>query len=433
MVAAIAVLSALLVTGASVRVVAADWPQWRGPDRTDVTSESSGWPAGWPPKRLWGKNVGYGCTSPIIVDGRLYVMGWHGEQRRRNPVGTDTVYCFEVATGKLRWKQSYPCRYQGRFRVGDTSLYGGPTSTPTFDTSSRYLYTLSTDGDLRCWNTSEAGTPVWSVNLYEKYTVSQRPKVKTGLRDYGYCCSPIVLADTVVTEVGGPAGTLVALDKKTGAEVWRSASQEPASHNAGPVPITVAGIPCLASFGIRRLAVIRTDGDHAGETLAEYPWLTAFACNIITPAVAGDKLILSSGHDVRRTALVQVSAGKAKPLWKSRYWSEGCSPVISSGRMYLVIGQVHCIDLSDGRIRWRGGSFGRESSCLLTADDKLLVLGSGHLGLVEAAPETDAYRELARLKNVIGGTCYPHVALADGIVAVKNSDGGIVCLSVRAR
>ena len=117
-------------------VFAADWPQWRGPSRTDVTSEKSGWPKGWPPKRLWKKNVGYGCTSPILVDGRLYVMGWNGKRSGNNPVGADTVYCFEAVTGKLLWKQSYRCRYQGRFRTGDTSLYGGPTSTPTLDAAS---------------------------------------------------------------------------------------------------------------------------------------------------------------------------------------------------------------------------------------------------------------------------------------------------------
>jgi len=58
--------------------------------------------------------------------------------------------------------------YQGRFRVGDTSLYGGPTSTPMFDAASGYLYTLCIDGDLKCWNTKKSGQPVWSVNLYEE-------------------------------------------------------------------------------------------------------------------------------------------------------------------------------------------------------------------------------------------------------------------------
>jgi outer membrane protein assembly factor BamB len=261
---------------------ATDWPQWRGPNHTDVTSEKSGWPKGWPPKRLWKKNGGCGCTSPILADGRLYVMGWKGRRRRGNPVGTDTVYCFDVATGNILWKRSYRCRYQGRFRTGDTSRYGGPTSTPTFDAESGCLYTPSIDSDLRCWNTKKAGRPVWSVNLYERYKVRRRPKVEAGTRDYGYSCSPAVLGNAVITEVGGRAGTLVAFDKKTG-------------------------------------------------------------------------------------------------------------------------------------------------------NDNLLVLGSRDLGLVDISCDNKKHRELAYVKDVISGACYPHLALADGIVAVKNKEGDVVCLSVRPR
>ena len=418
-----------------------DWPQWRGPNRTDVTSEKSGWPKGWPPKRLWKKNVGYGCTSPIFANGRLYVMGWKGKKSSRNSVGTDTVYCFEALNDKLLWKQSYRCRYQGRFRTGDTSLYGGPTSTPTLDAASGYLYTLSIDGDLKCWNTKhvpsevegKAGRPIWSVNLYEKYKVRQRPKVEAGVRDYGYSCSPVVLGNAVITEVGGNAGLLVAFDKKTGRQLWRSASKEPSGHNAGPVPMNVNGVRCLAGFGIRKLTIVGIEGQRRGKTLAQHPWRTAYSCNIITPAVTGNKVVLSSGHDVRRTALLQVSGEKVRQLWSNRYWSEGCSPVIHKGCIYLVISQVHCLDLSNGKLKWRGGNFGRDSSCLVTGDDKLLVSGSRDLGLVETSPKNNKYRELARVRDVIGGTCYPHLALANGIVAVKNKEGDVVCLSVRPR
>ena len=107
--------------------------------------------------------------------------------------------------------------------------------------------------------------------------------------------------------------------------------------------------------------------------------------------------------------------------------------MIHKGCVYLVIGHVHCLNLSNGKLKWRGGNFGRDSSCLVTGDDKLLVFGSRDLGLVEASPKSNKYRELTRVRNVIGGTCYPHLALADGIVAVKNKEGDVVCLSVRPR
>jgi outer membrane protein assembly factor BamB len=433
MVVATTVFGMLLGASLSIPAMAVDWPQWRGPDRTDVTSEPSGWPSGWPPKRLWGKKVGYGCTSPIMVGQCLYVMGWEGEPTDGNPMGTDTLSCFEAVTGKLLWQRSYSCRYQGRFRVGDTSLYGGPTSTPTFDTASGYLYTLSIDGDLKCWDTRKEGEPVWSVNLYDRYKVAQRPNVKGGLRDYGYSCSPVVQGDAIVTEVGGAAGTLVALDKRTGEQAWRSTRAEPSGHNAGPVPMNVEGIPCLASFGIRELTVVRADRQHAGQTMARCPWPTAFACNIITPAVIGDRVVLSSGHDVCRTAMFQISPGKVREIWSCPYWSEECSPVIHENCLYLVTGRIHCLGLADGNLKWRGGSFGRDSSCLVTGDNKLVVFGTGDLGLVEISTGGDGYDELARVKDVVAGTCYPHIALADGILAVKSREGNVVCLSVRPR
>ncbi len=418
-------LFSLFVCQASI---AANWPQWRGPNRSDVTSEKSGWPKGWPPKRLWKKNVGCGCTSPVLVDGRLYVMGWKGRRSGNNPVGSDTVYCFEAVNGKLLWKRSYRCRYKGRFRTGDTSRYGGSTSTPTLDTASGYLYTLSIDGDLKCWNTKKKGRPVWSINLFRKYKVRQRPKVEAGTRDYGYSCSPVVTGNAVITEVGGNSGLLVAFDKKTGKQLWRSTSKEPSGHNAGPVSLNVQGIRCLASFGIHKLTIVSIEGQKRGKTVAQYPWRTAFSCNIITPAVTGNKVVLSSGHDVRRTALLQVTGDKVRQLWSNRYWSEGCSPVVHKGCIYVVIGRIHCLNLSNGKLKWRGGNFGRDSSCLVTGDDKLLVLGSRDLGLVEASPKRNKYRELTRVRDVIGGTCYPHLALADGILAAKNKEGVVLLL-----
>jgi len=73
----------------------ADWPHWRGPNRNDITSESSGWNAkAWPAKRVWNKRVGYGSTSPIIYKDRLYTAGWADNK--------DYIYCLNAATPSLR-------------------------------------------------------------------------------------------------------------------------------------------------------------------------------------------------------------------------------------------------------------------------------------------------------------------------------------------
>ena len=422
--ARVGVLTAVLV-GVAGAAQAGDWPQWRGPNRSGITSEASNHAGGRQPKRLWEKRVGKGCTSPIMAQGRLYVMGWEGSEKS----GTDSVWCLEARTGKDLWRRTYPSPYQGRVHTGDEGQYGGPSSTPTFDAETAWLYTLSVDGHLACWDTADGGEPVWRLNLYDAYKVPQRPDVGGGRRDYGFTSSPLILGDLVVVEVGERAGTVMAFDKKTGARRWRSECAEPAGHTGGPAPISLNGVPCLATLALRKLVILRMDPGHEGKTIAEYPWQTDFGCNIATPAVAEGAVLLTSDYNVSRTALLEISGAGVRQRWTARAHSMVSSPVIHKGRVYFANGRLTCLDLGTGRTIWSGGSFGH-GSCLVTGDDKIFAFGKGNLVLVDAAPTQTEYRELARVEKVVGGTCYPHVALSDGIVACKDRDGALVCFAV---
>ena len=408
---------------------AADWPQWRGPDRNDTTTDSSGWPTGWPPVELWKANVGRGCTSPVVVGDRLYVMGWQGDRRG---TGADTVYCLNYSSGKEIWKQAYPSPYQGRRRTGDQGEYGGPSSTPTFDPQTQCLFTLGIDGDLACWDAAHDGKPLWRKNLYDEYKVRQRPDVGGGIRDYGFTSSPLMVGDTVVVEAGAPAPTIVAFDKKTGLERWRSELSDPAGHTGGPVPLKIQGLDCLATLSVRRLVVMRTDANHAGETLAEYPWPTDFACNLATPAVLGNQVVLTSAYNRQKSALVEISLTGARLKWESAAHAMVASPVVRTDRVYLVYGTVKCLDLANGRILWQGGNFGH-GSAIATADRKLVVFGNGTLSLLDLAGDNDRYRELSSLKRVVPDVCYPHVVLAGNLLFCKDRAGSVVCLSLAAK
>jgi outer membrane protein assembly factor BamB len=405
---------------------AVDWPQWRGPDRTAVTAEPSGYPAGWPPARLWEANVGKGCTSPIVAGGRVYVMGWHGE--------ADTLRCLDARTGAEAWKQSYRARYQGRQRTGDESAYGGPSSTPTLDAETGWLYTLGVDGDLRCWDTRREGKGVWNLNLYEAFQVPQRENVGPpdgrGHRDYGFTSGPLVLGDLVIVEVGAKEGTVVAFDKRTGRPRWRSEYADCAGHTGGPALLTVQGMPCLVTLALKDVVVMRTDAGHEGRTVAAFPWATDFANNIATPAVAGGRLVVTSAYNQSRTALLEVAPGGMRERWSVRDHAGVASPVVHKGCAYLVDAALVCLDLETGKRLWKGGALGH-GTCLVTGDGKVLVFGNGKLVLAEAGPAAKAYRELARVDDLVPATCYPHVALADGMVACKDMDGNLVMLSVR--
>ena len=159
-------LAVLLATG---RAWAADWPHWRGPGRDDIVAENLGWKDGhWISRTpLWQTDVGEGSTSPLVVDGRVYVMGWAD--------GEDHIRCLESNTGKPLWQASYKCPEYGRHAVGDESVYAGPTATPEYDPQTKYLFTLSCDGDLNCWDTRDTGKKVWGINLYDRFHVARRP------------------------------------------------------------------------------------------------------------------------------------------------------------------------------------------------------------------------------------------------------------------
>ncbi len=183
-------IAALPFIGTPCFMLLADesWPHWRGPNRSDVVSESSGWKEGeWPPKKpAWTADVGDGSTSPVVVDDRVYVMGWQN--------GKDQLVCLDARTGKSLWKTSYNCPRYGRHATGDQGLYSGPTSTPEYDRETGYLYTLSTDGDLNCWNTKANGRKIWTLNLYEKLSRSpaaeSQPQRPTRLRLYVFSTGP---------------------------------------------------------------------------------------------------------------------------------------------------------------------------------------------------------------------------------------------------
>lgn len=192
----------------------ADWNQWLGPNRDGATPESSNWPEGWPPKELWRINVGFGVSSPIIVKDRVYVMGWKDNN--------DHICCLD-ANGKdgkpnILWTKSYPCPAYSRKGAANQGYYKGVLATPVMDINTGFLYTLSCDGDLHCWeayNQKEPGKLRWRTNLFSDYNATYDEG------DYSFLPSPLLFGDWLIVEVGpGKEGTIWAFDSRSFAQFW---------------------------------------------------------------------------------------------------------------------------------------------------------------------------------------------------------------------
>ena len=404
-----------------------DWPQWRGPNRNGMVNEDSGWDRqAWPPgDAAWEVQVGAGGSAPVVVDGRLYTLGWSDDR--------DYVRCFDSASGRKIWQQSYACPMYGRKSEGDKALYSGPSASPTFDRRTGYLFTLGTDGDLNCWDTGQDGRRVWGLNFYDRFDVPQRPLVGSRrLRDYGYTASPLVHGPWVIAEVGDDRGNLIAFSKHTGEQQWVSQSKDPAGHTGGPVAMVVDEIPCLAVLTIRNLLVARLDRGHEGETLAEFPWVTDFANSIATPAVVGNSVVITSEYNQYAICRIDVTRAGAELIWKQPYASGVCSPVIHKGYVYWSWRGLYCLAFETGKPIWRGGRFGDTGSLLATSDDRLVVWADrGELVLVETAVRQPAkYTELARKRRIFASDVWPHIVMSGGRLYCKDRDGNLKCFQL---
>lgn len=408
------------------------WIHRQGPFRNGTVPWASGFGSlSWPPgKPTWSTQVGLGSSSPIIApapageaEPRLYVSGWEE--------GFETLYAFKAYSGEPLWTAKFEAPVYGRYAIGDQGLYKGTHSTPEFDLASRRIFTLGTDGELMCWD--EQGDPQWNRNLYRQMKVGQRPKAtRMGHRDYGYTSSPFAAGSWVMVEVGsGEYGNVVAFNKSDGAFAWGSENRDEAGHNNGPSAFLVDGVPCLASFTLRGLVVMRLDPGNEGKTVAEIPWATDYAQNVASPATAPNHVIITSEYNQKRMACFRISLNNgASMLWEQKVASKVCTPVIYKRHVYVAFQTIRCLDVMTGEIRWQGGKgFGPAGSLIAMADDRLLAYGGrGQLALFDSADRSpDTYQMLAEKDAVFRSDVWPHAVFANERLYLKDRNGHLQC------
>src|ERR1035441_2049523 len=366
------------------------WPGFRGPHRDDVIPGvriKTDWTAS-PPVALWRRPVGPGWSSFAVRGGLIYT------QEQRGP--DEVVACYKLTSGEPVWA------HRDTSRFWESNGGAGPRATPTL--SNGRVYTFGATGILNVLNARD-GAVVWSHNAASD----------TGMKSpqWGFASSPLVVGDVLIV---GVAGQLAAYDRATGARRWVGPAH--GVSYSSPHLLTIDGVQqvlLLSEAGATSVALAD------GTLLWEHPWP---GYPIVQPALTADGDILISVSDSSGTRRLAVARGPGGWTVEERWTSNGLKPyfndfVVHDGYAFGFDGSIlACIDLKDGKRKWKGGRYGNGQLVLLPDQDLLLVLSEeGELALVRAIP--DQFTELARFPALEGKT-WNHPVLAGDVLLVRN-------------
>jgi outer membrane protein assembly factor BamB len=374
----------------------ADWPGFRGPQRDGIIRGvriKTDWSAS-PPVELWRRAIGPGWSSFAVQNGRLYTQ----EQRGND----EMVACYDLTTGKPVWRHSDAARFW------ESNAGPGPRATPTL--SNGRVYTLGATGIM---NVLDAGTGavVWSRNAVSD-TGAKIP-------GWGIAGSPLVINDIVIVAA---SGNLVAYDLANGNPRWFG--PKGASSYSSPQRLTKDGVTqilLMSSTGATSVA------PADGKLLWNHSWPSD--TRVVQPAATADgDLLISIGDGMGGAGLRRIAFAQGSDGWTvaERWTSEELNPdfndfVVHNGHAFgFDYSTLACIDLADGKRKWKGGRYGHGQLVLLADQDVLLVLSeAGELALVKATP--DQFTELARFPAIKGKT-WNHPVLAGDVLLVRNGE-----------
>jgi outer membrane protein assembly factor BamB len=388
----------VVVLGTLACAWAVDWPQWRGPNRDGITSETGlmkSWPAGGPQLAWKATGLGEGYASFSVARGRLYTMGQHGNKT--------LVYALDAATGKKTWE----AEAGGSFRERRGH---GPRATPTVDGDR--IYAQAADGGLVCLDAA-SGKRIWGYNVVNKFGAQ--------VINWGISESPLVDGERLIVNPGGPGASIVALNKKTGELIWKSQSDE-AGYSSAIVFDAGPTRHIVAFTGEGAVGLNATNG----ELLWRYDKISNRTANIATPIHRAGYVFLSSDYGTGCALLKLTPSGggvKASEVYFNREMKNHySSSVLVGDHLYGYSSAIlTAMKFMTGEVLWRDRSVGKGS--VIYAEGNLYCQGeNGTLALVEATPE--AYREKSRF-SITRASEFPLWTLpviANGRLYVRDQD-----------
>ena len=412
-------LAPLLVTStlalALVNAIAADWPQWNGPNRDGKSPETGllpAWPAGGP-KLLWrAAGFGGGYSESSVVGDRLYTMG------DKDKAGW--VVCASADGGKILWATKVGAAGSPFMPEFD---YPGPRCTPTVD--GNLVFALDAWGELICLSSAD-GKEQWRKHLVKDF--GGTPPT------WGYSESPLVDGDLVIVTPGGPKGALVALNKKTGAIIWQSKAFTDPAHYSSIVPAVIEGTRQYLQLTTASVAGISAKD---GAVL----WKATRRGNnavIPSPIVTGNEVYVTSGYNAGCNRFKVTKAGdkfSVTQMYANRVMVNQHGGVVQVGDYiygYCDNQGLVCQNAKTGSAVWTEGQKTKKGS-VTYADGKLYCReeANGTMILVDAVP--GGYAEKGRFAQPSRAReqAWTHPVIANGKLYIRDQDL-LLCYDISA-
>jgi outer membrane protein assembly factor BamB len=419
-------LAILAVIVAGV-VQAADWTQFRGPDRTDRSADKGllkTWPKAGPALAWTFTAAGNGYGGPAVVGDRVYLLGMEKD--------IETMFALDASNGKPVWTS--PLAKVWDFEGNSWSR--GPNATPTVDGD--LIFGLGSQGMLVCVDTK--GKEVWRKDLVKDLGAQVTPAGGgPDIYHWGFCWSPLVDGDHLILTPGGPNGLFAALDKKTGKVLWQSKGNTEECSYCSPVVAEIAGV--------RQYITNTQKGPVAVDTTGKVLWTAKpkrkYGDMVIpTPVVSGDQVFVTATTANGDLFKITKDGEKfvATAVWTTKDLANFHGGVVLVDKHLYGSHETRdwkCIDLARGTTVWEAKSDAVGTGSLTYADGHLFLYAqdTGDVAMIEASPA--GYKEEGRfalpMKSSIrkaSGKFWTHPVVANGHLFLRDQEN-LFCYTIK--
>jgi outer membrane protein assembly factor BamB len=321
---------------------AGDWSQFRGPGGLAV-SDDKGLPEKWSEKEnvLWKTKLpGLGSSSPITIGDAIFLTCYSGYAESQKDSGDQAnlmrhVICLDRKTGEIRWtKDIKPVLPESKYQSGNDGRHGYASSTPVSD--GKHVFVFFGKSGVFCFDLK--GEQSWNKS------------VGTGTTGWGSASSPVLYKDFVIVNAAVESGSMVALKKSDGSQVWKASGT--GSAWGTPMLVNVPGgkTELVLSLAGKNGKITGYDPETGNKLWTCEGNADSYVCSSI---VSHEGIVYAIGGRNNHSVAVKAGGmGEQMPLWVSRNDSRVNSPVYHEGYLYWLNeqrGQIMCINASDGK------------------------------------------------------------------------------------